>query len=1431
MANRNFYKRNYVDALQITLPGIYQTEDLQLSGLESNPLDIIINSHIHFCDNVNSILSISATDNFSDIQDFSGISRFLIKQNNLTDITAEKFDRNILKPLGVRLTDFDSSSTFKTFVSSNLLPKITLNSSSLHIDTVSAYAADASSTHEFLINELSWLYFLNTSGVAFSPSSYVIDAMTEKLYFGKTIKTVDGIKGLENYLWRDYATLSSVHVELVPSQYREGATEFTSGTQALDNILTLIDVIYSPLWTDRNDVKVAEALQDFIDVGDLLTGEVPRGPWYRFLQAVGFAVFDTLDQTEELTTLQSIESCPPQFLPYLSDLIGWKLYGKNADAWRRQLLTAVTLYKKKGTKEGLAGALDTILINNPIDEDRDITELFESYIPFLMYYLLKTDTLMFDSFESWSFNKAENLTNSEYSYDDMDLNIRYVIDNILLRAVKLFPELFRIKNFQFDLTNPEFVFKYRDRIACIPPWEEEKFYRNCDISNPLITFFKQELDCLGVTPSSTQSFKNYILSNTVSGDIPGNHYGNAFLFFTDTLQLPPNYQTIIQTYDKDSYDFLSLWNGKSSHFDLTVSAGTFNTEFFQNQFFDKQDLFDSLQIVDEFIPAKAIARTNIRITDTDNVSAIEQVCPKVSYALIEVQTSGAIAGFQTSSVHLGDPSLGLRFGDKYPGADNDRFFVDHTGRLAFLRRDVDQLSDDAITTTVQTEQQRTSHRRRNYQNVIAKSGWYTRDGYNGPSFYNTSSQGQANTEYAPLGLVAIRGREFEPVTDVHDLQNPWRACDDLDSPDSFQSIDTSNTFPIREHNSLSISSCHSYNVRDRLPEMNRFIFNLIERKRRLEAQNNIRINSSIYDSSSFWIDIETSIANIIQIEEVSLVPYMDAVLGKRLFSRTSLDGMQKIYHDYINHYSKHSTGENQLLTERDGGATVISHTFGPIYYNASFEIDGSAITTSSQLLSTTIDNEESFLVEDTTGAGAVLVTDSIDLPIQRSEYRNPHIISGVELVDTFDTTNSPNEISYLKVDVTSERLDSENFLVDNPVLLLKSKRNLARIRFNLKDYGPTTNVLIPEHDFELNIHSVLLDTEKFTKGGGVLGAWVHTSPEVDHHGNRVFWNYMPNGKWEMLPVEVVTGSDGFKKVKDELAHTFSHLDVEPIKDQEESCFRSTENVKNILFAITKDTLDWDKLVFDTRNLKIDVPLAYYQQLGQVHRADQNYIVEVFYYPNSQEETFLLLDNISMVDIRQRNRAKIKHEFTIPDFSPGFIPTTDNFKFFSEDGVHLSAGTFMEVDLSGNVTQLGSPVTVGINPQGDQISKFWLYSQVSAIVPEKWISSTIRVPKIQFDGIFTHVSGSLFSPSSLELTGLNLGTHIKRSITDFIILTPKDVLTIIRYFNLLSEGLASRDSNISEGNFGARGGSRLNYRQHPQNVGTFSDQYTTIDVIN
>ena len=63
--------------------------------------------------------------------------------------------------------------------------------------------------------------------------------------------------------------------------------------------------------------------------------------------------------------------------------------------------------------------------------------------------------------------------------------------------------------------------------------------------------------------------------------------------------------------------------------------------------------------------------------------------------------------------------------------------------------------------------------------------------------------------------------------------------------------------------------------------------------------------------------------------------------------------------------------------------------------------------------------------------------------------------------------------------------------------------------------------------------------------------------------------------------------------------------------------------------------------FSTRNQPISVPERYYKNYQQVHREDQDYIIEVFMLSNYRSPyKFALLDNVNLIDVTQNLRTMI-----------------------------------------------------------------------------------------------------------------------------------------------------------------------------------------------
>ena len=480
--SRKFYKSNFVELLELLTPNMYALDDQDLSGVEVNPLSLVINSHLEAAKDINQVLSVSAVagTQTSNLSSLEGISQYFVKQNELTKITTQSFREKILLPLSANFDDFDTSSAYKDYLSSTLLPKIippgqsTPGTIENNLSELSAFTENAtgSSVHNYLVDSLGWFYFLNTSGLGgfnFSPSSFVLDELS-KLFVGAELETVDGVKGFTEYIWRNVEACS--FGQYIPSNFLSGSQDaitdpkdgplpiYTSGVQKLDNLKTLIDVVYSPLKLDEQDFSVKEAFDNYIDANIKLKDLVSAGPHRKFLNALGFHFSDISDQVENIKYIYDIENADQENLRYIADLIGFKLRGNQSEKWRHQLRVATDIYKKAGTQEALRAALNALIVNSVLDIDNKIVPLWESYLPFLIWYALGTESPLFKNLRTWTPLTAKQTGVVTYSFSSLEENIQLATDSILLDLAVAYP-----KNFKYygnDIPFPRFYYMNSD---------------------------------------------------------------------------------------------------------------------------------------------------------------------------------------------------------------------------------------------------------------------------------------------------------------------------------------------------------------------------------------------------------------------------------------------------------------------------------------------------------------------------------------------------------------------------------------------------------------------------------------------------------------------------------------------------------------------------------------------------------------------------------------------------------------------------------------------------------------------------------------------------------------------------------------------------------------------------------------------------------
>ena len=86
-SNRNFFKRNYVDAVELITPNVYLQDDIDASGYEPNQVDGFINASMRVAqlatDPVSSVIWTSGILGtvWSATSSMSGMSQYLVPQN------------------------------------------------------------------------------------------------------------------------------------------------------------------------------------------------------------------------------------------------------------------------------------------------------------------------------------------------------------------------------------------------------------------------------------------------------------------------------------------------------------------------------------------------------------------------------------------------------------------------------------------------------------------------------------------------------------------------------------------------------------------------------------------------------------------------------------------------------------------------------------------------------------------------------------------------------------------------------------------------------------------------------------------------------------------------------------------------------------------------------------------------------------------------------------------------------------------------------------------------------------------------------------------------------------------------------------------------------------------------------------------------------
>ena len=1376
MPNKKYTSRNYAKALEIITPNVYINEDLAIGGEGVDLIDEIINSHLNAAANFGDVLFVSSTGTMANMGNVSGITPYFVKQNNITNITANSFENDILHPLGYSLNDYSTSTEFISFLSGTLLPKIRLNDPEIAKKTSAAQAmwgtnSDSSSTHEFLSDALGWFYFLNTSaggGLSYEPSSYVLSSLATKTYLNKPLVTVDGIKGLTHFIWKNYEACSTFRdLNLIPSEYVSGVptSKHTSGTQQLEKLETLLDITYSPQLFDKDDVRVQEIFESYISTGGQTNSSLePKGPFYKFLKGLGFSLGKLHQDAEKLDFVYDIGNCPEEYLEELANLIGWRLYGYDSSRWRLQLRKAVEIYKAVGTKNALQLAINAVFADETYDLSGNVVELYESYVPHLLYYALATYSTALTNRTKWTQEVSSKLQIPEYNYSNFDENIRNYVDYILLDLVQNNPDNFIFSGTTFPISkvlirdtgstfcltpaqlkykdysfipptqleaygnallegakpfsgpdgegvyrlgkaalleegcgessknvyldyvvqNKDFVFNYRQhKNFPIPPFEEILYYKDTRITQEIVNRIIDRLGCIGISEEGTAAVSDYILDNSLKA-VDDIRSTNTFLLFTSSLQVPPNFQEVLSSSSVNRSEFLSLWSGKSSHFRVSFDASNFN---FSSKAQSKDSAFailDSARIAQKFSPAHATPVIDTYLTTEDTVV----VSSTFSDSLIDIKENDNMLTHGGALNRLAASSINTR------GINTDN---------TFKRRDLDNTADSLFSVSSMVSSiPRNSFRRRDYKNLLPNEGAYYRSGFNGPINLDASTlenSAGSSLGFIPLGYIPSAGK-FHPIVDyIRDTRGPYDSCETQDSGNTFFGVDTSNTFPCRGlYAPVTASGDYTGNYihRSTLPDILATIHRLGEGRKLSSAKdyvlNNFYLSSLNFYKDYYWKNNEQSYVN-------------SSTQTSGAFPNSELDYQQfsfgpdlhKLYRIYTNVFGKHHIPASILNSL--GGPDILSHTYGPLVYNGGFSVGGETVKAASGIsnlinpgivnisnvdLSSSVVAGASGILSpcavdalnpaDYQGSGTLLVDSYTDLIVplvgqaltiassmttSGAEFRNKHILSGVEFVGT-SGASLKNNFQVFRLDASNYGRYKGNYAINNTLIKFKAIDGLPRIRFDLsKSYTPNnsitppytslgpkfsnynyttstctrdrtaidyfssnSNFLTPDHDFRLNIKALTGRESSPVLGGDKFSVWIHTG--IDSDGYYYYWNKF-EGVWSRFNAKNITRDDIIQTQS--IAYTPEKVHPKELIN----CFdkiqdaASLESNPGLLLDLESYHFNNFECAFNTDNKKTCGTA--------IHTYDTEYYVEVFLNPSITEgnDIYLLLDTVDLRD--------------------------------------------------------------------------------------------------------------------------------------------------------------------------------------------------------
>ena len=1155
--HQQHFKSNYIEVLKRIVPEFYEETEYQLFGKEEDLQYNVLARILSLANNLSSVIATPITTTASSFSSNLALVPFFVPFNNLTDVSPSKFEQHILRPLGRRFNSFTNEKDFTTFITTSALPATHLNLVTEEFATsysslVDNTASSIGLVQDRLIDEFGWVYLMNTSGliadavdnVSISPSSVLVSSLSEQLFYGKNLTTESGVSDIIKWLALNAQggrpEWETVRSNYLPAPFNAPSATYSenywaSGGQLVSALDTLVKV-----WVNEDDPN-SLYFRDIVNASLLglpVTRMEDAGPLGKMLKALAYSMYDIKTTIKDVQYLLDIDECPPQFLEYLGRYLGWTFFTDDPANWRDQLKQAIYLYKAKGTRQALAAACNMVIpssVYNPNNSEEGLQELWTSYFPNLIYYTIKTETDLATNPESylalttsWR-NRLEasgvEINTRPYDPINYDNNARYVVDFILQYLEKLHKFLyigsvgFKDTAFYTGQLSATAAFPdpdekagyfYRGYDMAIPPWEEHRFYQNCQVTEPIVrdmsSLFARPIEDLGlgISTSASQQVAEYIVSsigikNQDGLKEPGYGDNNSFEFMSSSLNLPYNYASIIKNGNVDGMSVFDFWNAKSSEvhskFDLSAIDGS-NDHILNiaKDTLGRKGLGTIIDIFRQFAPFHVLNKIYVGSGITDNYGGLrnnaQTDAPTSAWSgTVDLQIINTIQSdadqFNSSYAHDGFPGTqGAETGYFSSVGIAPSVYNPKQGRWipsATLFDDGFFWSGGTKTGTsalkALTNIPRTAGRRKNLKYKF--TGWaQNREGLNQPGptdFFLTGT----NTErmlyipgFVPKGFNFSSQDFVSPSGSLSSVYSPYNT-----SATPFFEFAGSSNFPVRAVSDVENNASSWTQMRD--------VFG----SPILRSLTQIFLRRGEQDSR--WLD----------------------------FTNTGFQNF-KFGHEVLALYQAYNTTFRRQLTNRviaatlqprqefAGGFNLLSHVFGPGLFNNNYSIKGDIISNMSAIA---LDQRSGSISSVNFDWSAVVATESIanDYHLFTSDGNGKDLSQGILQAGGYNTFQHPLDI----FELPSQVVYSNGALLSGIELVAPNVNSLAvwnapeNTSYNVDNTKPNGLTLIQRHS-----------TNEVLQGMRV---------RFPLNGNM---NYSYNGKFKFPPLDGATTNPSLSSI-------------------------------------------------------------------------------------------------------------------------------------------------------------------------------------------------------------------------------------------------------------------------------------------------------------